>query len=231
MHKLTNPLPQALLGPPDYLQRQCIDHDAPPADPVILDCFACGRPYHRGVGRFCCQQCCAAFNAGVSAHERAVVRYSLPTAGDGFVVICAVCGEPFSSRGLRYCSTECRKQAPSGPGPEPPAQRVCPCGNAIPRFRGDGKARRAVRADARFCSDRCRQKFAEQESASAEVLTAIEVKRPPVLLGFQRPFERPSTLDLSPGESGRRVGSLRVWGPGLSEIEIRCATPTTGGQR
>jgi hypothetical protein len=145
MHKLANHRSQPPLVPPDYLQRQRIDHDAL-TDPVILECLACGRTYHRGVGRFCCQQCCAAFDAGVSAHERAVVRYSLPTAGDGFVVICAVCVSRSRVGACADCSTECRKQAPSGPGPaaRPAGVPLRECDSRSE----DGKARRAVRADA-----------------------------------------------------------------------------------
>jgi hypothetical protein len=44
-------------------------------------------------------------------------------------------------------------------GIEPSVKRKCEeCGASIQRYRGVGKARREIRKDTRFCSDRCRQK-------------------------------------------------------------------------
>jgi hypothetical protein len=116
----------------------------------------------------------------------------MPMTADGFAIKCAGCRQNFSSRGLRCCSAICeanyrhdedRRATLAELGIEPVTKRKCEeCGKDIPKYRGVGKARREVRKDTRFCSDRCRQKQAQNPVLA---LTAIEAKKPLVNGGSQ----------------------------------------------
>jgi hypothetical protein len=123
----------------------------------------------------------------------------MPIMGDGFAIKCAGCRQIFSSKGLRCCSPICeqnlrhqedRLATMAEVGIEPSEKRRCEapgCGRDIPRWTGIGKARRAVRKDVRFCSDRCRQKQAQNpvlaQDSQNPVLTAIEAKKPLINMG------------------------------------------------
>jgi hypothetical protein len=116
----------------------------------------------------------------------------MPMTAAGFAIRCTGCRQIFSSRGLRCCSPICeqnlrhqedRRATLAELGIEPAVKRKCAeCGHNIPRWTGSGKARRAVRKDARFCSDCCRQKQAQNPvlapSSQNPVLTAIEAQKP-----------------------------------------------------
>jgi hypothetical protein len=142
--------------------------DKPPS-PVSSPCFACGRQYGHGDGRFCSTACRTAFDAGMPVYEPPrEAAYSLPARGDGFLIDCAGCRKPFVSRGLRSCSSACesafRERAEIAVtlqevGGELPAKRKCPeCGGDIPRYRGVGKARRQTPKTTRFCSRKCAER-------------------------------------------------------------------------
>jgi hypothetical protein len=130
-------------------------------------CFACGRPYHRGDGRFCSQRCRSAFDAGAPAYEsRPAARlYSFPVGRNGFLIPCAGCGRQFDSTGLQYCSPECGRrdrerrenaELMAAVGMERPAKRKCAnCGGNIPSWRPNGQR---VSKATRFCSRKCRDR-------------------------------------------------------------------------
>jgi hypothetical protein len=109
---------------------------------------------------------------GYQPHECTVARYSLPVSGDGFAITCVGCHKTFSSLGLRSCSKECERRyldrkdtvaTLAEAGIEISAKRKCDeCGGDIPRYCGVGKKRREVRKDARFCTDKCRQRAQKQ---------------------------------------------------------------------
>jgi hypothetical protein len=104
--------------------------------PVASTCFACGRSFGRGDGRFCSTRCRTAFDAGLPPFDRARDALNVPLSawrvvagppgveigsrfygqvpatpmrGDGFAIECAGCRKTFISRGLRCCSTDCER--------------------------------------------------------------------------------------------------------------------------
>jgi hypothetical protein len=106
--------------------------------PVSPTCFACGRSFGRGDGRFCSTRCRAGFDAGLPPFDpaRTVLNVPLsawrvvagppgveigsrfygqnapamPMRGDGFAIECTGCRKTFISRGLRCCSTDCERK-------------------------------------------------------------------------------------------------------------------------
>ena len=76
-----------------------------PRSPEAKTCFACGRPYSRGDGRFCGRKCRRAYDLGFTPGE--VV--SKPR--DGVSLPCRGCGRQFVSNGLRCCSVACERQS------------------------------------------------------------------------------------------------------------------------
>jgi hypothetical protein len=171
-----------------------------------FECLACARPYSRGVGECCSARCRAWIDAGEQPYRPTVVKYTLkgapmPIKGEGFAIKCAGCRQNFSSKGLRCCSAICEQNlrhqennlaAMAEVGIEPSEKRRCEapgCSATIPRWTGVGRLRREVRKDARFCTDRCRQKQAQNPdlapSSQNPVFTAIEAKKPLQTLGSQ----------------------------------------------
>jgi hypothetical protein len=131
-------------------------------------CFACGRPYTKGDGRFCHPRCRAGFDLGLPPFEPLDLDkfYSLPKAATGFHINCACCRSRFDSRGWRCCSIECqrdlrRKQeldAELANDPFRVIKRKClGCGGDIPNWRRG----RRISKTTRFCSRRCARKHRE----------------------------------------------------------------------
>ena len=127
--------------------------DGPPTDPALagvlaMACFACGRPYLRGDGRFCSPKCRLAFDGGFMAGD------IVAKPRDGVPLICCGCNRTFVSKGLRCCSAACERRLHEKAanaavlaevGMEVPAKRKCQeCGRDIARWTGIGKQRRQV---------------------------------------------------------------------------------------
>jgi hypothetical protein len=91
------------------------------------DCFACGRAFIKGDGRFCSTRCRDAFDNGFPPYMRDrgpipekpwrhvagppfEMPPELPRQGDGCLIECRGCRRQFVSRGLRCCSTECERK-------------------------------------------------------------------------------------------------------------------------
>jgi ribosomal protein L24E len=140
--------------------------DGPPTDPALagvlaMACFACGRPYLRGDGRFCSPKCRLAFDGGFMAGD------IVAKPRDGVPLICCGCNRAFVSKGLRCCSAACERRLHEKAanaavlaevGMEVPAKRKCrECGRDIARWTGIGKQRRQVPRSVLFCSPRCRR--------------------------------------------------------------------------
>lgn len=141
---------------------------------VILDCFACGRSFCRGDGRFCCSRCRTAFDEGFPPYAPTVVKYTwldgrpMPISGGGFLIACRGCGKDFSSKGLRCCTPDCERKfrerqetaaIMAEAGMERSVKRKCVvCGSDIPRYAGAGKKRRAVPITRVCCSPKCQKK-------------------------------------------------------------------------
>ena len=91
------------------IARDILDRKSPQKQ--FPSCFACGRTYTTGIGRFCSDRCRAAFDAGAPAYEPPNHDrfYSLPKGPRGFLIDCANCRKRFDSTGLRCCSTECER--------------------------------------------------------------------------------------------------------------------------
>jgi hypothetical protein len=155
-------------------------------DPQALECNACGRKYSRGDGRYCSPRCRTAADNGWPPYKEAPdkehFKYSLPIMGDGFAIKCAGCHDVFASKGLRCCSPDCERKYRAHEenaatlaevGLEPSTRRKCECGAPIPRYQGVGKARRATRKDARFCTEKCEKKAGRQGSGLTPLLSAI----------------------------------------------------------
>jgi hypothetical protein len=142
-------------------------------------CFACGRSYSKGDGRFCSTRCRAGFDAGLPPYEDQRARYRLSPTGDGFRIECKECRRPFVSKGLRCCSTECERKfherreieatmAEVGMEPIARERRKCAeCGATIPMWRKGRK----VSAATRFCSESCAGK-ARRKSAKNHPMAA-----------------------------------------------------------
>jgi hypothetical protein len=132
----------------------------------VTECFACGRAYSRGDGRFCTSRCREAFDAGFPPYE------PVPTLRDGVTMDCYGCHKPFRSRGLRCCSQDCERAylahkdiaaTMAEAGMEPSLKRKCiTCGGNIPRYCGAGKKRRLTKVTKQTCSPRCQQKAKRQ---------------------------------------------------------------------
>ena len=130
-----------------------------PRSPEAKTCFACGRPYSRGDGRFCGSKCQQAYDLGFTPGE--VV--SKPR--DGVSLPCRGCGRQFVSKGLRCCSVACERQSHERDanaaliaevGMDLCSKRKCQeCGGDIRRWTGVGRKRRQVTSAARFCSLKC----------------------------------------------------------------------------
>jgi predicted nucleic acid-binding Zn ribbon protein len=173
-------------------------------------CFACGRAYTSGSGRFCSSHCRDAFDAGfppyaetsrapkvtpgwkVIAGPDTPIVPDRPRSSGGCLITCQGCRKEFVSRGLRCCSTECDRvyrerqdieatMAEVGIAATP--KRKCEaCGAAIPRWH-KGKA---VRKDARFCSPRCQQKAKKLSGAPQGKASAISAQKPPSNGGLEK---------------------------------------------
>jgi hypothetical protein len=138
-------------------------------DIPIYGCLVCGRS---SVGRFCGDPCRKRFDAGWPVYERPgdsrhiLTRFPVSSrilrqGPHGAIISCAHCHKEFESLGPRCCSRTCERalgeraqnMADMGPlDPVDPGRRHCEtCGARIPRWR-NGKA---VRKDARFCSQAC----------------------------------------------------------------------------
>jgi hypothetical protein len=188
------------MGSPPLLQN-------PPLSEFVdtLTCWSCGTRFNKGhdvcADRFCSERCRDWFDRGGP-------RFGEPARGhgtwrviagrdpgylpsiEGFAITCLSCDQSFASKGLRCCSTECERKhreraeiraALTEAGIKPSAKRrKCECcGGNIPRFRGTGKARRAVRQDARFCSPACAKKASPTSHSQNPVFGTIEVKKCP----------------------------------------------------
>jgi hypothetical protein len=165
------------------------------------ECFACGRAYSRGDGRFCTTKCRDAYDAGFPAYTSTpTLRYGGPlrvVAGGapgylpkmpmkatarGFKIRCAGCQKEFESLGLRCCSPRCEQKyrerqdiaaVMAEAGMEPSAKRKCvECGVVIPRYVGVGKKRRATPVTRNLCSPKCRKKYRLALGSQTDVLTA-----------------------------------------------------------
>ena len=190
-----------------------------PAEPAA--CFACGRSYCMGDGRFCSSRCRSAFDAGWPAYEPQVVNYGMPMTRDGFAIVCAGCSKTFSSKGLRCCSTNCERNCRereqnlatmAEAGIEPSVKRKCACGAVIPKWLPSG---RAVSASKRFCSDRCKRKYGKRDLAAQAPFGTGNAQTSPLKPGFQIAGQNSLDFRIEPK---RR---LRIWGPALSPIEAR----------
>jgi hypothetical protein len=159
-------------------------------------CFACGRSYSRGDGRFCSTRCRETFDAGIPAHEPIDIKYSLPKGRHGFLIDCAHCRRQFDSPGWRCCSTDCareyrRKQALEAELADYPFRVVKPkclqCGQAMPLWK-NGKRVTSAR---KFCSPRCQKRHA-QSAALAQ--------------GEQTPLSGVQTAKKCPSNGLRQTG-------------------------
>ena len=118
---------------------------------VFPDCFACGRTYSRGDGRYCSSMCRAAYD---DRFHRSAPTIHFKPKGDGFEIECRGCQKPFVSRGLRCCGPSCERKLAerqaitatlAEAGMDRAVKRKCvTCGSDIPRYVGTGKTRRAV---------------------------------------------------------------------------------------
>ena len=149
-------------------------------------CFACGRSYAKGEGRFCSPRCRAAFNAGFPPYNPNQARVlmqapswvlaagppgtvgtpyarDLPIRGDGCLITCKGCQREFVSKGLRCCSPECEKRYRERLEIE---ATMAEAGMEVaPKRRCEvcgaaiprWRAGKAVKKTTRFCSDRCWQ--------------------------------------------------------------------------
>ncbi len=190
-----------------------------PAEPAA--CFACGRSYCRGDGRFCSSRCRTAFDAGFPPYEPQVVNYGMSMTRDGFAIACAGCSKTFSSKGLRCCSADCERNyrereqnlvTMAEAGIEPSVKRKCACGAVIPKWTATG---RAVGTNQRFCSPRCQRKSRGGRSAAKPAFGTGNAQTSPLKPGVQ--IARQNSLD--PRIEPKR--RLRTWGPALSPIEAR----------
>ena len=139
--------------------------------PIVQDCFACGRSYCPGDGRFCSTRCRAAFDDGFPPYA------PVPTLRDGVTLDCCGCRKPFLSRGLRCSSADCERNyrkreentaTLAETGIEVAAKRKCvECGGDIPRYVGVGKTRREVSLSRVTCSPKCQRKLGKQTSSQA----------------------------------------------------------------
>jgi hypothetical protein len=175
---------------PSKLQRiaRALLHSHSPEPPPSRSrpCFACGRSFVAGSGRFCSERCRAAFDNGAPRGEELTAPYGAnwrviagPAPGylprmpmrpgrHGFFIACVGCSAQFESSGLRCCSTECErsyrnredaKATLAEIGEVLPEKRRCECcGAPMAKYVGVGKRRRLANATKRYCSSRCRQK-------------------------------------------------------------------------
>jgi DNA-directed RNA polymerase subunit M/transcription elongation factor TFIIS len=168
---------QDTAGPTFYISDKTyatsIERDRPreakqAANAASQECFACGRSFCKGDGRFCSTRCRDGFDAGLPPYQEIRASYSLTPRGDGFAIECAACRREFISKGLRCCSFECerklreRKEIAASiaeAGIEQPTARAkCEkCGNNIPRWTGAGTRKRATPKGTRFCGRKCRE--------------------------------------------------------------------------
>ena len=149
---------------------------AQPVNDESATCFACGRSYCKGDGRFCSTRCREAFDAGFPPYQTPAAVYSLPMRGDGFVIECKECRREFASKGCRCCSVECERKyrdkeeianTLAAVGTEQSTKRRCEgCDAGIPRWRKG----RAVPKNTRFCSNKCSKKARRLSGASTPVL-------------------------------------------------------------
>jgi hypothetical protein len=152
------------------------------------ECFACGRSYSRGDGRFCGSKCRAGYDAGGPRHEPSRPTFNLPIGKTGFLIECASCQTQFDSRGLRCCSVECERrhrereqlEAELADNPFRAIKRKCQeCGGPIPNWRNG----RRVSSATRFCSSRCKDRNGKTARLAAgspdPVLTPETAKKCP----------------------------------------------------
>ena len=161
-------------------------------------------------GRFCSTRCRQAYDAGytpgtvpnefttawrvIAGSNPGHVPQPVRAGRHGFLITCPGCGKEFNSCGLHFCSTDCERQhrrrnetatLMQSVGMELPTKRKCKsCGGDIPNWRGEGKARKRLRSDARFCSLQCSQRSAARNRRSrwtvgTPLLHGLTIKRPP----------------------------------------------------
>jgi len=190
-----------------------------PATPEAQTCFACGRSYAKGDGRFCSVRCRDAFDNGNPAYGQAraqapstdwVViagppgtvgsRYAsdLPTRGGGRLITCKGCQREFVSKGLRCCSPQCEKRYREHLEIEATMREVS--AEAAPKRRCEAcgaaiprwtKGGRAVKKTVRFCSDNCWQKAKRQSRASHQQMTGETAQKPLQNGPLQEPVQSP----------------------------------------
>lgn len=138
------------------------ERPAPPRQEA-LKCFTCARTYIQGDGRFCSRRCRDAFDAGLPPAEfNAGLRQELMPYLYGHQGCRVVAGPPGVKVGSLYYAElierrERRLRRDKSSDPIRPKRKCECCGSDIPRYRGIGKARRLVREDAKFCSEKCRK--------------------------------------------------------------------------
>jgi hypothetical protein len=71
-------------------------------------------------------------------------------------------------------------------------RKCAKCGGDIPRYSGTGKARKATRKDARFCSTRCAQRASRLSKSTNAGLTSIGAQKCPSSGPCQPPPAIPS---------------------------------------
>jgi predicted nucleic acid-binding Zn ribbon protein len=152
------------------------EREAKAASSASQECFACGRSFIKGDGRFCSPRCRDGFDAGLPPFQQHEARITytwldgrpMQSRGDGLLIPCAHCKREFVSKGVRCCSTECERKLRerkeiaatiAEAGIERPTARTrCEkCGNNIPRWTGAGTRKRATPNGTRFCSRKCRE--------------------------------------------------------------------------
>jgi hypothetical protein len=168
-----------MTGLADAIARDLLAERLPP--PVAQTCFACGRPYFRGDGRFCGSKCRQAYDLGFTPSE------FVSKLSDGVSLVCRGCGRQFVSKGLRCCSVACERQSHERDakaalmaevGMDLAAKRKCQeCGGDIPRWTGVGRKRRQVTSAARFCSLKCGKRARRRLSGQTAEKGAEELQK------------------------------------------------------
>jgi hypothetical protein len=214
-------------------------------------CFACGRSYAKGDGRFCSVRCRDAFDNGNPQYGQAraqapstdwVViagppgtvgsRYAsdLPTRGGGCLITCKECQREFVSKGLRCCSPACERAycerlhieaAVKEVGGELPSRPVCQCCGA--RIPRWRKGR-AVPKNTKFCSPKCQQKAWKQSGEGKPVSERRIAQKPPSNGPLPEPVQFPSVPAEADGDGEGLLRKVRGGGVCKTEGEETGAT-------